>query len=308
MSSSTRMIVPAAALLLVAACADNTMQSLNGSFLNSAFSSIPAGYDQVQSSFAAATDNTQTGGPGGPWMPDRHGGGRGGPGFGDLMGGGMGPGFLGGIDVGHGLGHGPFGDVGNDASCTFSAVTGDITCPPSTRDGVTLTRIVTYKTAADIAQPKPDSTTNSARTRLTVTGTRTRRDSATAVISSMSDRTVTGLAKGSTARTVNGTSSGSENTTGKNAAGTFTSLRIAADTTRALVIPLDDGRPTFPKSGSVTRYSKVSATVAGGTPQVSERRETITYNGTATAALVIITDGVTKNCTVALPRGRPTCP
>lgn len=304
--SSSRMIVPAAALLLVAACADSTTGSFDRSMLGSAFSSIPAGYDQVQSSFADATNHDAVGGPGSPWMPDRHDGGRG-PGLGDLMGGGMGRGFLGGIDVGHGLGHGPFGDVGNDTNCTFSAATGDVTCPATTRDGLTSTRIATYKTAAGVAQAKADSTTNSARTRLAVAGTRTRRDSATAVISSSSDRTVTGLAKGSTSRTVNGTSSGSENTTGKNSSGTFTSLRVAGDTTRALIIPLVDGKPTYPTSGSVTRHTKVTATVAGGTPQVSNRRETITYNGTATATVVIVTDGVTKTCTVTLPKGRPTC-
>lgn len=305
--SSSRLILPTAALLLVAACAESTTWSFDPSMLSSAFSSIPAGYDQVQSSFADATDRDAVGGPGGPWMPDRHGGGRG-PGLGDLMGGGMGLGFLGGIDVGHGLGHGPFGDVGNDTNCTFSATTGDVTCPGSTHDGLTVTRIATYNTAAGVAQAKADSTTNSVRTRLTVAGTRTRRESATAVISSASDRTVTGLAKGSTSRTVNGTSSGSENTTGKNSSGAFTSLRVAGDTIRALIIPLVEGKPTYPASGSVTRHTKVTATVAGGTPQISDRRETISYNGTGTAALVIVTDGVSKTCTVALPHGRPTCP
>ena len=275
--------------------------------LSSAFNSIPSGYDQVKSSYADAPDMTRTGGRGGPWMPDRHGGARG-PGFGDLMGGGLGLGFRGGIEVGHGLGHGPFGDIGNDGACTFSAATGDLTCASVTRDGLTVSRIATYKTAAGVAQSSADSTTNSARVRLAVSGTRTRRDSATAVISSSSDRTVTGLAKGSTLRTVNGSSSGSENTTGKGLAGTFTSLRNAGDTVRALIIPLQDGRPTYPSSGSVTRYSKVTATLAGGTPQISERRETITYNGSATAALVIVTNGITKSCTVALPRGRPACP
>lgn len=304
--SSSRMIVPAAALLLVAACAESTTQSFDASMLSSAFSSIPAGYDQVESSFANATDRDAVGGPGAPWMPDRRDGGRG-PGFGDLMGGGLGLGFLGGVDVGHGVGRGPFGDVGSDANCTFSATTGDVTCPATTRDGLTIARIATYKTAAGVAQANADSTTNSARTRRTVSGTRTRRDNATAVIASSSDRTVIGLAKGSTSRTVNGTSSGSENTTGTNASGAFTSLRVAGDTTRALIIPLMDGKPTYPTSGSVTRRTKVTATVAGGAPQVSDRRETITYNGTATAALVIVTNGVTKTCAVALPRGRPTC-
>lgn len=229
--------------------------------------------------------------------------------MGDFMGGGFGPGFFGDIGVGRGFGHGPFGGTAVDASCIFSATTGDVTCAAVTRDGLSTTRVATYKTAAGVAQAKPDSTTNSARLRISVAGTRTRRDSATAVIAHSSDRTVTGLAVGSTSRTVNGTSSGSENTTGKNSAGAaFTSVRVAGDTIKALIVPVADGKPTYPTSGSVTRHSKVTATVAGATPTVSDRREVVTYNGTATATLVITQDGVTKNCTIALPRGRPACP
>jgi hypothetical protein len=33
----------------------------------------------------------------------------------------------------------------------------------------------------------------------------------------------------------------------------------------------------------------------------------VTYDGTATAKVVITRDGTTRNCTVALPRGRPSC-
>ncbi|MBC8088415.1 MAG: hypothetical protein H7Z40_14190, partial [Phycisphaerae bacterium] len=231
----------------------------------------------------------------------------GGPGGGGLMGGGRGPGFLGDIGVGHGFGRGPFGNTGVDSTCVFSAATGDVTCAPVTRNGLTATRVASYKTAAGVAQAKPDSTTNSARVRTSVTGTRTRRDSATAVVSHTSDRTVTGLAVGSTSRTVNGTSSGQENTTGTATSGVFTSVRVAGDTVKALVIPLQDGRPTYPTSGSVTRHSKVTVTIAGGTPEVSERREVITYNLSASATLVIVENGVTKNCTIALPRRRPSC-
>lgn len=309
--SRSSIFVSSAALLLLAACGESTTQASDGVLLSSAFNSTPAGFDEVQSSFASSMDADGAGGPGVPWMPDARGprgGIRGGPGMGDFMGGGMGPDFLGDIGVGRGFGHGPFGGTGVDASCAFSATTGDVTCAAVTRNGVTTTRIATYKTTAGVAQAKPDSTTNSARVRITVSGTRTRRDSATAVIAHTSDRTVSGLAVGSTSRTVNGTSSGSENTSGKTSAGTFTSLRVAGDTVKALVIPVEDGKPTYPKSGSVTRYSRVTATIAGGTPSVSERRETITYNGTATATLVIVQDGVTKNCTVALPHGRPSCP
>ncbi|MBC8089208.1 MAG: hypothetical protein H7Z40_18235 [Phycisphaerae bacterium] len=301
-------VAPAAVLCLLTACIPGTTESSEFVLLGSAFNSIPVGFDEVQSSFVSAADSAGNGGPGGPWMPGGRGGrGHGGPGMGGLMGGGMGPGFLGDIGVGHGFGRGPFGNAGVDSTCVYSAATGDVTCAPVTRNGITVTRIASYKTSSGVAQAKPDSTTNYARVRTTATGTRIRRDSATAVVNHTSDRTVTGLAVGSASRTVNGTSSGTENTTGTSTGGTFTSVRIAGDTVKALIIPLQDGKPTYPTSGSVTRHSKVTVTIAGGTPEVSDRREVITYNGTASATLVITENGVTKNCTVALPHGRPSC-
>lgn len=305
MSRST-IFFSATALLLLAACNESTTASTDELLMSDAFSAVPVGFEGVESSFALATDSNGTGGPGAPWMPGPRGpGGRGdrGPGLGDFMGGGLGAGFLGDI----GVGHGPFGGVRVDSTCIFSAGSGDVTCASQTRGGLTTTRVATYKTAAGVAQARPDSTTDYARVRITVAGTRTRRDSATAVVAHASDRTTTGLAQGSDARTVNGTSSGTENTTGTSASGAFTSLRITTDTVKALAIPLQNGRATFPTAGTVIRYMKVTATVAGATPQVLERKETVTYNGTATANAVITVNGVTRNCTVPLPRGRPAC-
>lgn len=272
--------------------------------MGTAFNSVPAGFEEVQSSFAGSADSAR-----GPWAPDgrgRGGRGRGGPGLDGMMGGGMGPGFLGDVGVGHGFGRGPFGNPGADSNCVFAASTGNVTCAPVTRNGLTITRTASYKTKTGVAQAKPDSTTDFARVLIAVTGTRSR-ENVTAVVNHTSDRTVTGLSSGSTSRTINGTSAGSENTTGTNSTGTFTSDRISGDTVKALVVPVQDGKPTYPTSGSVTRRIKVTVTPAGGTAQVSDRREVITYNGTATATLVITENGVTKNCTVALPRGKPSC-
>lgn len=272
--------------------------------MGTAFNSVPAGFEEVQSSFAGSADSAR-----GPWAPDgrgRGGRGRGGPGLDGMMGGGMGPGFLGDVGVGHGYGRGPFGNPGADSNCVFSAATGNVTCAPVTRMGLTITRTASYKTKAGAAQAKPDSTTDFARVLITVAGTRSR-DNVTAVVNHTSDRTVTGLSSGSTARTINGTSAGSENTTGTNSTGAFTSVRISGDTVKALVVPVQDGKPTYPTSGSVTRHIKVTVTPAGKAAEVSDRREVITYNGTATATLVITENGTTKNCTVALPRGKPSC-
>ena len=53
----------------------------------------------------------------------------------------------------------------------------------------------------------------------------------------------------------------------------------------------------------------MTATVTIGTAaaQTTTRREVVTYDGSATAKLTITQDGTTKSCTIALPRGRPSC-
>jgi hypothetical protein len=83
-------------------------------------------------------------------------------------------------------------------------------------------------------------------------------------------------------------------------------VRTTSDTTTNVTIPVTSGRPTYPSAGTVVRNMRVVMT-SEGTTTTSTRREVLTYNGTDTATLVITTDGTTKNCTVPLPRGRPSC-
>jgi hypothetical protein len=123
-----------------------------------------------------------------------------------------------------------------------------------------------------------------------------------------SDRTVSGLARGSTAHTVNGTAAGSELTNGKDSSGTFAALRTAADTIRGVVVPVVDTGRTYPRAGTVIRVMQVSVSRPGSASAISSRREVITYDGSATAQLVITQDGTAKTCTLPLPFGRPTCP
>jgi hypothetical protein len=107
---------------------------------------------------------------------------------------------------------------------------------------------------------------------------------------------------------VNGTSSGKETTIGTNSTGQFTSVRVAGDTVKGIIIPIrTDSVATYPTAGSVIRNIAVTLTYVGQTPTVSTRREVITYDGSATAKIVITHDGVTQNCTAALPHGRPVC-
>jgi hypothetical protein len=73
------------------------------------------------------------------------------------------------------------------------------------------------------------------------------------------------------------------------------------------VIPLESGRPTYPTAGRVIRAMHSSVTIAGGSPTVHDRREVITYDGSATATITITQDGTTKTCTLPLPHGIPVC-
>ena len=209
------------------------------------------------------------------------------------------------------LGDGPGHLIRSDSSCTYSATTGLVTCgPTTTRDGLVVTRVSKYTTAAGATQAKLDSTTNTATTTVTVTGTATRRDSSKSVVNQSSTQTVTGLAKGSTQRTVNGASAGTETTTGTSSQGAFTAQRVTGDTIKAVVIPVPASTaagPTYPTAGMVIRAMSATVTIAGQSPATSSRREVITYDGTATAKVVITQDGTTQNCTLPLPHGRLTC-
>ncbi len=237
-------------------------------------------------------------------------------GFGDgigggFMGGGLGGAFFGSVGIGRGHERGNFAS-GTDSTCSYSSASGSVTCGPTTRNGITVTRLLTFKTAAGATQASPDSTTDSERSRITVggTSTSTRRDSITSTVQHNSDRTVTGLAVATTSKTVNGVSTGIENTSGVNREGVrFTSVRVSGDSVAGLVIPKSTSAAvSYPTAGTVRREMKVTMTLDGGTPTVSMRREVITYDGSATATVMITRDGTTKTCTLPLPRGRMVCP
>jgi hypothetical protein len=228
-----------------------------------------------------------------------------------MIGGGLGPDFLGGPGLGIDFGHGRFGDpIMNGNSCTYSASTGTTTCTPQSMGGLTAVSTIAFTDAAGTAQQSFDSlTTNTVTTTITVSGTITRRDSATTTVSDASDRSVSGLAHGSTQHTVNGWATGTETTNGKDSSGTFTALRALGDTTRGVVIPVPttETSRSYPTAGTIIREMTVTLTYAGRTPQTAMRREVITYNGTNTAQLVITQGGTTKTCTLPLPFGQPSC-
>jgi len=283
-----------AAVLILAACDDSAgPPGQDNAALSSAFSSVLMGFQHVESSFDAGASGLLAWSPGG--RRER----AGGIGF---CGGGLGGFFLGGLKLGR------FGIPGVSDGCTFNAAGGRVVCEPESRNGLTITRSIAFRDANGAAQSAWDSlTTSSINVQIAVSGTTTRRGGDTTAVQHTSDRTVAGLLPSSTQRTVNGTSAGRETTTGIRDEGAFTALRIMGDTITNVVIPVRVDSATYPISGRIVRAMQVTVTFAGAAPTTSTRREVITYNGTATAAVVIMKDGVTQNCSLPLPRGRLTC-
>jgi hypothetical protein len=330
-----------------AGCADSTAGPLTDGFsssaLSAAFSSTPVGFGDLTTSFVgtSAAGFSQ----GSMWL----GGGReAGFGRGALMGGGLADAFAGVIAFdGRGGHRGPFGG-GLGCTGTFNAATGRVDCPAETRNGLTITRSAAYTSATGAVQQGFDTLlTNTVNLRSAVTGTLTydraadgavgRGDghghhegwghgrgnlgrllgdtstilTASTTVNAASDRTVSGLASGSTKRTVNAASKGTETTTGTSSLGAFTAARAVGDTSVGVVVPVrvpGDTAKTFPTAGTVIRAMSVTVTYTGRTPATLSRREVITYNGTATATVTITENGTTKSCTRTLPRGRLTCP
>lgn len=310
-------LAAAAIVAIAAGCSDVTAPNGDTALaLSQAFATLPAGFTFTSNSFASnenvgdaflphmeGGDGERDGGRGGHRGPSGLGlDGIGGHG----MMGGLGPDFFGGIGFGRGFGHGPFGGLTLRGNCAFNNSNGRVECT-DTRNGLTIAASASYKKAGGAAQSSPDSTTDEVNVTTAVTGTVTRRDSAVSTVNESSNRTVTGLSSGASQRTMNSVARGEESTTGKTDSGAvFTAIRLVGDTTTGLIIPITSGRPTYPTAGKVIRQMRAAVTVNGATT-TRERREVITYDGSAEATLVITIDGATRTCKLPLPRGIPDC-
>jgi len=310
MRNRLKIVFIAGAAMAAASCArDMATSPIASTEAAAALVAAPISFDQISTSFVGSSNEQDGFMPsGGPDMEGiQHEGGFG-PGWGAFMGGGIGEGWIGGIAFGHGFGHGPFGDFDEDNSCAFSTTTNRLECAPTTHGGLTVIRSFSFLNAAGaVQQTFIRDTTNTVNVQRTVSGTRKHHETATSTVSSSSDLTVAGLASGSTQRTINGKAAGTETTTGTKNGVAFTATRTAGDTTSGLIIPIQDGRPTFPTAGTVVRAMQATITHNGLAPSTSSRREVITFDGSSTATVVITQDGVTKNCTKPLPHGPLSC-
>lgn len=293
-----------------AACSDSTASPAASSLavsMASVYSSTPAGFSNLSTSYnATGTEGAfapsfDDHGPGGFMGGHGPGGDMGGPGFGlGLMGGGLGGPF-----IGDGMGGDHFGPRAEN--CAFAAGTG-VVCTDTTHDGLITTKTIRYQTAAGTLQSALDTTTTaSVSTSVSVSGTAIRRDSSKSVVSESSTESVTGLLGAS--RTVNGKASGTETTTGTSKQGAFSAQRTTTDAVTGVVIPKGTAANPhpYPTAGTVSRAMSATVTISGQSPATTTRTETITYDGSATAKVVIVKDGTTQNCTLPLPHGRLTC-
>jgi hypothetical protein len=300
--SPVRILAAAGTLLFIAACSDSSTSpapsSVASQELTAAFLSTPAGFSSTENTFSANSDDGE------PWMPDRSA-----HDDGNMMGGGMGPEFFGGAAFGRGFDHGPFGFGYFLFNCSFSSTTGRVTCDDATRGPFTISRSFAFVDATGAVQPFPNNKTDTINVKVDVSGTVVRHDKMdTSTVAHSSDRTVGGLAPGSTQRSVDGGSKGTESTSGTTKDGTkFTAMRLVADTVKGLIIPLMDNHPTFPTAGTITRIMQATLTLGTNAPVSRSRTEVVTFDGSSTAQVVITKNGTTKNCTLPLPFGRLKC-
>jgi hypothetical protein len=312
MQNKLRIVLIAGAGVIAAACAsDMTTSPAAARAAVAALVAPPISFDQIRTSFVGRSSETDGFVPGGTASggdnddADQQEGEHG-PAWAGLMGGGLGEAWIGGIGFGPGLGRGPFDDFDDSSTCPFTA--GRVECAPVTRGGLTINRSFSFLDAAGVVEQAFDATkTNTVNVKNSVTGTVTHHSTATSTVNSSSDFTVVGLASGSTQRKVNGKSAGTETTTGTKDGVAFTVARTAGDTTTDLVIPIQSGVQTYPTGGTVIRSMQATVTPAGSAASTSSRREVITYDGSATAKVVITHDGVTKTCTKPLPHGQLIC-
>jgi hypothetical protein len=337
------------ATLAVAACSDSTSSAspLTTAALSAALASVPISFGDLSTSFVgAAADDAPLAGlwlGGGREARFDHGDFMGG-GIQDAFIGGVAFEGRGGRRGPFG---GPFAGGRGCGDSTVAGANGRINCPDVTRHGITVKRSMQFKDAAGNVQQAFDSlATNSVNIETQTSGTlsfdraadslsgndrdgrrgehewgRGRGEggrllgdtsevlTATTTINSASSRTVTGLAQGSTQRTVNGATAGTETTTGTSSRGSFTASRTVGDTTTGLVIPVASTGtgPAYPTAGKTIRSIQASLQYQGESAVTLTRREVVTYDGSATAKVEITENGTTKTCTKPLPRGRLTC-
>ena len=169
------------------------------------------------------------------------------------------------------------------SGCTLNASTGRFDCPPTTNNGLTLTRSFAFYNAAGTLLSKfNDSTVASVNVTTTETGVRPTATGAD-TISGSRNMTASGLAGHNTTRTWNGTGGRSVGGYYTDSAATRTYDNTESTTFSYIVVTLPRSSNPYPTSGSVSRQVTLTGTVTKGGKSKSfntSRTVGITFNGT----------------------------
>lgn len=197
------------------------------------------------------------------------------------------------------------GSVGAADACTYSPAEGRAFCAPVTRNGLTITRSIGWYDAAGKPQARRDSATRSMNTQIGVKGTVTR-EGGTTTVDRSSSLTVSGLGRGATTHTLNGSETGALSSTFTTSRGTASSQERFTVATKDVVVPVEV-RNRWPLSGTTSRTSTMTAT-RGPVTRTSTTSHTVVFDGTSTPTVTVVRDGVTRSCTADLAAHRLSCP
>ncbi len=179
--------------------------------------------------------------------------------------------------------------------CSFAG--GHFTCPPLLRNGLTVTRTVTFMADGGATQDSYDSLlTASIHVVAAVSGDVTR-GPWSATVARNRDLTISGLLGTETTRTVNGTGSESVSRARVTVAGNTRSYDIiGASTVTNVVVPVRaEGVDPWPLSGTITRTYTVTRTDANGSGGTVTRTVVITFNGSSTPTAMVNGEPFTLN-------------
>ena len=198
------------------------------------------------------------------------------------------------------------GGVRASDQCAWSPDVRRIVCAPVIRNGLTITRSIVFLDAAGNPQPRRDETTVSSNTQVTVKGTTTT-DRGSRTVDRSSSLTVSGLGRGATTHTLNGSESGTTTGTFTTHEGSATATETFTAATKDVVVPVPHARGSWPLSGTTTRTATLTLVRSGGPTRSTTISEQVTYTGTSVVNVVITRDGVTRTCTRNLETHTGTC-
>ncbi len=170
----------------------------------------------------------------------------------------------------------------------LAAARGNFECTNAGRDGLTISRICTYKDAAGNVQSAYDSlTTASVSVRASVEGT-IARERVTMTVDRNAEFTVSGLVGQETKATWNGTGSGTISRVRTTEDGSTRQYDMTFTVKRDnVVIPVPRTATSWPISGTVTKKYTVVITGGPNDGKSVTREVVITFNGTSTPTATI---------------------